>query len=72
MHCDHVIAAARAGKHVIVDKPMAITMYDARAMVAACRDAGVHLIVGPSHSFDAPVATAGRTVLTLRCPMGSA
>jgi len=58
MHCDHVIAAARAGKHVIVDKPMAITMYDARAMVAACRDAGVHLIVGPSHSFDAPVATA--------------
>lgn len=58
MHCAHVIAAARAGKHVIVDKPMAITMDDARAMVEACRDAGVHLIVGPSHSFDAPVATA--------------
>ncbi len=58
MHCAHVIAAARAGKHVLVDKPLAITIEDGMRMVAACRDAGVHLIVGPSHSFDAPVRIA--------------
>ena len=62
MHCAQVVAAARAGKHVIVDKPMAIAMDDAHAMVKACRDAGVHLIVGPSHSFDAPVVTARRLI----------
>lgn len=58
LHCDHVVAAARAGKHVLVDKPIAIALDDASKMVEACREAGVHLIVGPSHSFDAPVATA--------------
>lgn len=58
MHCEHVIAAARAGKHVLVDKPIAITIDHGKRMVDACREAGVHLIVGPSHSFDAPVAIA--------------
>lgn len=62
MHADHVIAVARAGKHVLVDKPLAITMDDGARMVAACRDAGVHLVVGPSHSFDAPVALARRLI----------
>lgn len=36
-----VEAAARAGKHVLCEKPMATTSADARAMVDACRDAGV-------------------------------
>ncbi len=62
LHCEHVIAAARAGKHVLVDKPLAISLDDARRMVEACREAGVHLVVGPSHSFDAPVATARRLI----------
>lgn len=62
MHCDHVIAAARAGKHVLVEKPLAISLDDGLRMVEACRDAGVHLIVGPSHSFDAPVALARRLI----------
>lgn len=62
MHCDHVIAAARAGKHVLVDKPLAISLEDGAAMVKACRDAGVHLIVGPSHSFDGPVVQARRLI----------
>ena len=58
MHADHVAAVARAGKHVLVDKPLAVSMDDADAIVDAARSAGVHLIVGPSHSFDAPVALA--------------
>lgn len=58
LHYEHVLAAAKAGKHVLVDKPLAVSLEDAVTMVEACRTAGVHLIVGPSHSFDAPVAEA--------------
>ncbi|MCF7702073.1 Gfo/Idh/MocA family oxidoreductase [Loktanella sp. M215] len=58
MHADHVIAGLRGGKHVIVDKPLSVSMEDADRMVAAAAETGCHLIVGPSHSFDAPVALA--------------
>lgn len=58
MHAEHVEAAARHGKHVLVDKPLAVTLEDADRMVAAADAAGVRLIVGPSHSFDAPVMQA--------------
>jgi glucose-fructose oxidoreductase len=46
VHAGHVIAAAKAGKHVICEKPMANTVADCDAMIAACRDAGVRLMVG--------------------------
>lgn len=62
MHADHVIAAAEAGKHVLVDKPLAVSLEDGARMVAACDRAGVHLIVGPSHSFDAPVQLARQII----------
>jgi predicted dehydrogenase len=39
------IAAARAGKHVLAEKPMALTLDNADAMIAACHDAGVQLSV---------------------------
>ena len=45
LHPDQVIAAARAGKHVITEKPMAITAQGATAMIDACREAGVELAV---------------------------
>jgi phthalate 4,5-cis-dihydrodiol dehydrogenase len=57
-HAEQVIQAARAGKHVLVEKPMALRVEDCAAMVAAARAAGTRLIVGPSHGFDAPVALA--------------
>ncbi|HMN85742.1 MAG TPA: Gfo/Idh/MocA family oxidoreductase [Bauldia sp.] len=41
LHCDQVLAAARAGRHVLCEKPLAVTTADARRMVRACRDAGV-------------------------------
>ena len=46
LHAEHVIAAAKAGKHVFCEKPIARTLEDARAMVRACDDAGVRLAIG--------------------------
>jgi len=53
-HVAHVRIAAAAGKHVLVEKPMALSVDDCQAMIQAARRGGVHLIVGHSHSFDAP------------------
>jgi phthalate 4,5-cis-dihydrodiol dehydrogenase len=55
-HAVQTIAAAEAGKHVLVEKPMALTLSEAEAMVAAAQRARVKLLVGHTHSFDAPIA----------------
>ena len=62
MHAEHAIMAAEAGKHILLEKPLAVTMEDGRRIVEAAESAGVHLIVGPSHSFDTPVAAARRLI----------
>jgi len=54
-HARHAGLAFAAGKHALVEKPMALTLAECRAMVDAARAAGRHLIVGHSHSFDAPI-----------------
>lgn len=46
MHKDYTLRAARAGKHVIVEKPMAFSEADCQEMVNACKEAGVQLAVG--------------------------
>ncbi|MGE4167268.1 MAG: Gfo/Idh/MocA family oxidoreductase [Xanthobacteraceae bacterium] len=58
LHAQHAMMAAQAGKHVLVEKPMALTLQDCAAMIDAAKRAGVHLIVGHSHSFDAPIRRA--------------
>lgn len=62
LHLEHVRAAAARRRHVLVEKPMALTLADAGAMVAAAREAGVRLVVGHSHSFDAPYLRARELV----------
>lgn len=46
LHCDMTVAAAEAGVHVLVEKPMATTVADCTAMIEACRAADVTLAVG--------------------------
>jgi phthalate 4,5-cis-dihydrodiol dehydrogenase len=57
-HAANTRAAAASGKHVLVEKPMALTLADCQAMIDACRAANVALVVGHSHSFDAPIRRA--------------
>jgi phthalate 4,5-cis-dihydrodiol dehydrogenase len=57
-HATQAALAAGRGKHVLVEKPMALTLDECRSMIEAAERAGVRLIVGHSHSFDAPVARA--------------
>jgi predicted dehydrogenase len=52
IHSDPAIAAAKAGKHVLVEKPMADNLADAEAMVAAAADAHVTLMVGYMKRYD--------------------
>lgn len=46
MHHEYVIRAAKAGKHVICEKPMAVSVKEAEEMVAACKKANVQLAIG--------------------------
>lgn len=62
MHAAHTEIAAAAGRHVLVEKPMAISLAECDRMIAACAAAGVRLVVGHSHSFDRPIVEARRLV----------
>jgi len=61
-HAAHAVLAARAGKHIILEKPMALTLADCDAIVAAAEAANVHLIVGHTHAFDPAVREMRRIV----------
>jgi len=54
-HREHATQAAQACKHLLIEKPMALTIEDCTAIVDAARHAGVHVVVGHSHSFDPPM-----------------
>ncbi|WP_439596021.1 Gfo/Idh/MocA family protein [Falsiroseomonas sp.] len=61
-HAAQVARAADAGKHVLVEKPLAVTLAEAASMVERARAAGVRLVVGHSHGQDGPVQAARRMI----------
>jgi phthalate 4,5-cis-dihydrodiol dehydrogenase len=61
-HAPHAVLAAQHGKHIILEKPMALTLADCDAIIAAVEKAGVYLIVGHTHAFDPAVREMRRIV----------
>tara|TARA_R110002110_G_scaffold269682_2_gene485334 strand:+ start:4335 stop:5528 length:1194 start_codon:yes stop_codon:yes gene_type:complete len=55
LHRDHAVMAVEAGKHIIVEKPMAMTLEECDAMIDASERNGARMVVGHTHSFDPPV-----------------
>ena len=55
MHGGHAIEVAESGRHVVVEKPMALTLSDADAMIGACDANGVKLFVIKQNRFNVPV-----------------
>ena len=55
LHAEHAIIAARSGKHIIVEKPMAMSLAECDAMNEAAEKYGVKLLCGHTHSFDPPI-----------------
>jgi UDP-N-acetyl-2-amino-2-deoxyglucuronate dehydrogenase len=66
MHAEHTIAAARSGRHVVVEKPMALTLEDADAMLRECEAAGVSLFVVKQNRFNVPVVKAHEALMAGR------
>jgi UDP-N-acetyl-2-amino-2-deoxyglucuronate dehydrogenase len=62
LHPQHGILAAKAGKHVVCEKPMAITLTAADELVQACDDAGVHLFVVKQNRLNPPVQLLKRAL----------
>jgi UDP-N-acetyl-2-amino-2-deoxyglucuronate dehydrogenase len=62
LHPEHGILAARAGKHVITEKPMAINLDGADALIKACDDAGVRLFVVKQNRLNAPIQLLRRAI----------
>jgi predicted dehydrogenase len=61
-HREQIEAAAAAGKHVFVEKPITLTKADAEAAIAACRDAGVVCAVGFNRRFHPAIAEAKKLI----------
>ncbi len=58
MHAGHAIEVARSGRHIVVEKPMALTLADADAMIDAADRAGVRMFVVKQNRFNVPVVKA--------------
>ena len=61
-HREPIVAAARAGKHVITEKPLATTLEDAEAVAEAVRTAGVRLMVDFHTRWNPPIVIARRDI----------
>jgi phthalate 4,5-cis-dihydrodiol dehydrogenase len=61
-HAEHTILAANHGKHVVVEKPMAVTLADAQKMVDAAEKNGVKLLAGHTRAFTLPIRAMRKTI----------
>ncbi|MGA8612596.1 MAG: Gfo/Idh/MocA family oxidoreductase [Xanthobacteraceae bacterium] len=61
-HAAHAQMLAAAGKHIILEKPMALSLAECDSIIAAVERANVHLIVGHTHAFDPAVREMRRIV----------
>lgn len=62
IHARITCDALKAGKHVLVEKPMSTTLEDGLEMVRVSQETGKILLVGPSHGFDRPIQEAGKLI----------
>jgi len=62
LHAQQAITCARAGRHVLCEKPMATRFEDAQAMLRACRDGGVKLFVVKQNRLNATVQMVKRAL----------
>lgn len=62
LHAEHTLQAVAAGRHVLVEKPMALSVADADRMIAAAQAAGVLLMVVKQNRYNVPVALTKRAL----------
>jgi predicted dehydrogenase len=61
-HARHCLALAPYGKHILVEKPMALTLDDADAMIKACDKAGIKLFVVKQNRYNLPVTKLRKAI----------
>ncbi len=62
LHEEHAIAVLNAGKHILIEKPIAVDLASSRAIIEAAARSKGKVIVGPSHSFDPQIEACLRIV----------
>jgi phthalate 4,5-cis-dihydrodiol dehydrogenase len=62
LHCEHVVRLAESGKHIVVEKPMAVSLEECAQMVEAAEKNGVTLIAGGARSFDPAFVAMSRII----------
>lgn len=65
-HAEHARLAARHGKHVVVEKPMGLTLADCDIILDAVRKHGVQLLVGHTHAYDPAIRAMRRIIASGR------
>ncbi len=66
LHVPQTLRALESGKHVLLEKPMAMNLRDCQRLVDASERDGLRLVVGHSHGFDAPFREAARLIASGR------
>ncbi len=61
-HCEHTVTALEHGKHVVVEKPMALNLEEAQRMVAAADRNGRKLLAGHTRAFTLPIRAMRRII----------